>query len=62
MRAKTKLVNGIRVDLSREEAAQIEAEWAAEAAKPGPPTPRNMEQEIDALKARITKLEVKQKR
>ena len=40
--------------------ADIEAQWAIEAAKPPPAPPRNMEQEIDDLKTRITALETKQ--
>jgi hypothetical protein len=34
--AKTKLVNGVRVALTPEEKAEIEAEWAAEDLKPAP--------------------------
>lgn len=34
--ARTKLVNGVRVDLTQEEIDTIEAEWAANASKPAP--------------------------
>ena len=57
MIAKTKLVNGKRVDLTSEESAAIEAEWKANRAKPEPPLPRDLEQEVDELKKRIITLE-----
>ena len=62
MKAKTKLVNGKRVKLTPQEAARIEAEWAANDAKPPEPTPRDPLEELDALEARIKTLETKQPR
>lgn len=60
MSATHKIVDGIRVELTQEEASIIEAEWAAEKAKPKPPPPRDLMQEIDDLEERIAKLETKQ--
>lgn len=57
--AKTKLVNGVRVELTSAESAAIEAEWAAndEAAANAPPPPPTLEEEITALKTRLDRLE-----
>lgn len=53
-----RLVNGERIDLTPEEIVEIEAEWAIEEAKPPEPPPRNLEAEVDELKARIVTLEL----
>ena len=40
---RTKLVNGVRVDLTQAEEAARDAEEAVEAAKPKPPKPINID-------------------
>lgn len=56
-----KLVNGVAVEMSAEEAAEVQAEWDSNAARAKPtkeaPTKQQLLSEMESLKARIQALE-----
>ena len=62
MKATHRNVNGVRVELTPQESAKIEAEWEVENAKPPEPPPRDLLAELDDLKTRIKTLESRQPR